>query len=221
MLRRTCALALAVLATAAPAASAHQGNPNYLTQVNAITPAVDGITVDVLNRDDQLLLHNTSGADVVIQGYKGEPYARVQADGTVDVNTDSPAYYLNDDRFAKVKAPADADGKGAPRWKEISRTGRFEWHDHRMHWMSPQPPSNLRDVKEKTKMYDWKVPVRVGDQAGAISGTLFWTPQVQGGPPTGAILGLAAFVIACCIAVTIVRRRRRSLQPAGNTQEAW
>jgi hypothetical protein len=220
MLRRTCALALAVFATAAPAASAHQGNPDYLTQVNTITPAVDGITVDVLNRDDQLLLHNTSGSDVVIDGYKGEPYARVKADGTVEVNTDSPAYYLNDDRFGKVDTPAGADGKGAPRWEEVSRTGRFEWHDHRMHWMSQQPPSNVRDVNDKTKIFDWKVPVRVGDQTGAIAGTLFWTPQVQGGPPTGAILGFAGFLVACCIAVTIVRRRR-ALQPAGNAREAW
>jgi hypothetical protein len=220
MLRRTCAVALAVLVTAAPAALAHQGNPNYLTQVNAITPGVDGITVDVLNRDDALLLHNTSGADVVIDGYKGEPYARVKADGTVEVNTDSPAYYINDDRFAKVETPPDADAKGAPRWKKVSRTGRFEWHDHRMHWMSQEPPGNLRDVEEKTKIFDWDVPLRVGDRAGAISGTLFWTPPLQSGPPTAAILALAGLVVACCIAVTVVRRRRSS-QPGGSAQEAW
>ena len=144
MLRRTCAVALAVLLTAVPAASAHQANPNYLTQVNAVTPATNGVTVTVINRSDRLLLHNTSNADVQISGYKGEPYARVQADGTVEVNTDSPAYYLNEDRFGQTKAPASADGKGAPQWKVLSKTGRFEWHDHRMHWMSQQPPSQVR-----------------------------------------------------------------------------
>ena len=218
MLRRTCVVALAVLLTAVPAASAHQANPNYLTQVNAVTPATNGVTVTVINRSDRLLLHNTSNADVQISGYKGEPYARVQADGTVEVNTDSPAYYLNEDRFGQTKAPASADGKGAPRWKVLSKTGRFEWHDHRMHWMSQQPPSQVRGVKEKTKIFDWTVPVKVGATAGAIKGTLFWTPRVESGPPTAAIGILAAVIIAMCIGVAVVRRRR---VPVGAAKEAW
>ena len=218
MLRRTCVVALAVLLTAVPAASAHQANPNYLTQVNAVTPATNGVTVTVINRSDRLLLHNTSNANVLIDGYKGEPYARVKADGTVEVNTDSPAYYLNEDRFGQTKAPASADGKGAPQWKVLSKTGRFEWHDHRMHWMSQQPPSQVRGVKEKTKIFDWTVPVKVSATAGAIKGTLFWTPRVESGPPTAAIGILAAVIIAMCIGVAVVRRRR---VPVGAAKEAW
>jgi hypothetical protein len=65
-IRPFAAALLAVLA-AAPAARAHEGNPNYLSQVDAITPATDGVTIEVLNRDDRLLLHNTSGEDVVIE----------------------------------------------------------------------------------------------------------------------------------------------------------
>jgi len=219
MLRRTCAVALAVLLTAAPAASAHQSSPNYLSQVNAVTPATSGVSVTVLNRSDRLLLHNTSNADIVVDGYKGEPYARVKADGTVQVNTDSPAYYLNNDRFGQVTVPAGVDGKGAPQWKELSKTGRFEWHDHRMHWMSQQPPANLRGVKDKRKIFDWSVPLKVGSSAGAIKGTLFWTPRVQSGPPVAAIGILAAVIIAMCIGVVVVRRRRA---PVGATaKEAW
>jgi hypothetical protein len=217
MLRRTCAVALAVLATAAPAASAHQGNPNYLSQINAVTPAVDGLSVEVLSRDDRLLLRNTSGRDIVVEGYDGEPYARVLGNGTVEVNEDSPAFYLNDDRFGDVAPPKEADGKGAPRWRELSRTGRFEWHDHRMHWMSQQPPERVRDATEQTKIYDWSVPVAVDGRTGAIAGTLFWTPQSESGPPVAAIVALAAAIIACCIVVIVVRRRRA---PA-TAEEAW
>ena len=110
--RFAAVLALAALLAAAPAALAHQGNPNFISQVDAITPATKGVTVDVLNRDDRLLLHNTSGEDVVIHGYSGEPYARVLADGSVQVNLRSPARYLNDDRFARVAVPKGIDGKG-------------------------------------------------------------------------------------------------------------
>ena len=38
-------------------------------------------------------------------GYDDKPYARVLADRTVQVNTNSPAYYLNDDRFGNATAP--------------------------------------------------------------------------------------------------------------------
>jgi hypothetical protein len=203
----------------APPALAHEGNPNFLSQIDAITPATDGVTVEVLNRDDRLLLHNTSGKDVVIEGYDGEPYARVLADGTVEVNTRSPAYYINEDRFADVEVPEGIDGGGAPQWKQVGETGRFEWHDHRFHWMGKNTPPQVKDESVRTKVFDWKVPIEVGGEPGAIAGTLTWTPLPGGGPPLGAIFGGAAVLIACCIAVAVVRHRRRAApKPA---QEAW
>jgi hypothetical protein len=206
--RSACAVAIAALIAAAPPAFAHEGNPNFLSQVDAITPRTDGVTVEVLNRDDRLLLHNTSGEDVVIEGYDDEPYARVLADGTVEVNTDSEAYYLNEDRFANVDVPAGADSKGAPRWKEISRTGRFEWHDHRAHWMGTGTPPQVKDESVRTRLYGWTVPLEVGSERGAIRGTLFWTPSPDGGAPLALIFGSAGVVIAICIVVIVIRRRR-------------
>jgi hypothetical protein len=219
---RRLALAVVLLALTPAVALAHNGNPNYLSQVDTITPATSGVTVDVLNRDDRLLLHNTSGKDVVIEGYEEEPYARVRADGTVEVNTDSRAYYINDDRFANVDVPAGVDGKGPPQWKEIDKTGRFEWHDHRAHWMAKTTPPQVTDTSVKTKVFDWKVPVEIDGARGTIGGTLFWTPLPGGGPPLAAIFAGAAVLIACCIAVAVVRYRRRmdSERPAPEA-EAW
>jgi hypothetical protein len=209
------AVALAALAAAAPA-SAHQGNPDFLSEVGAVEPTVDGISVEVLNRDDRLLLHNTTGEDVVILGYEDEPYARISADGTVEVNENSEAYYLNEDRFAKVDVPAGLDAETPPRWKEISRSGRFEWHDHRAHWMGEGRPPQVTDPDVRTKVFDWSVPMRVGDRPGAIRGTLTWTPSAGGGVPTAAIFALAAVLILAFLAVFAFRRRRDA--PAG---EAW
>jgi hypothetical protein len=213
------AVALPALLAAAPAATAHEGNPNFLSQVDALTPRSDGVSVEVLNRDDRLLLHNTSGEDVVIEGYDDEPYARVLADGTVEVNTNSPAYYLNEDRFADVDVPAGVDGDAAPRWKELSRTGRFEWHDHRMHWMAEGTPPQVRDESVRTKVYEWAVPLTVGGERGAIAGTLFWTPAPGGGAPLGLIFGVAGVLIAICIVVIVIRHRRaEASEPAA---AAW
>ena len=219
MRRSAVAVAVAALLAAAPAATAHEGNPNFLSQVDAITPRTEGVSVEVLNRDDRLLLHNTSGEDVVIEGYDKEPYARVRADGTVEVNTDSKAYHLNEDRFAKVDVPAGVDSAGAPRWEEVSKTGRFEWHDHRAHWMAAGTSPQVDDESVRTKVYEWSVPLVVGSERGAIAGTLFWTPQESGGAPLVLIFGVAGALIAVCIVVIVVRRRRsEASEPAA---AAW
>ena len=211
------AAAAAIVLAGAPFALAHQGNPNMRSAVTAITPRTDGLTVTVLNNDDRLELHNTSGKDVVIEGYSGEPYARVLGDGTVAVNTNSKAYYLNDDRYGDVKVPAGLAKE--PRWKELSRSGRFEWHDHRMHWMSQSRPPQVTDEDARAHIFDWKVPIAVGGTKGQIAGTLDWVPLPGGGLPTGLIFGSAAVLIALCIGVFAIRRRRDA--GPGEPAEAW
>jgi hypothetical protein len=198
-----------------PAALAHQGSPNFLSQVNA-TP--DGVTVTVLNRDDRLLLQNTSSRDVLVEGYENEPYARIDADGTVAVNTNSEAYYLNEERDGQVDVPASAEPGAPPEWEEISKSGRFEWHDHRMHWMAEADPAAVKDKSARTKVFDWEVPLQVGGSPAAISGTLFWTPVETAGLPLPAIFAFAALVVVLCIAVIVVRRRRTD---SLSTKEAW
>jgi hypothetical protein len=206
-LRTAVAVAVAAgLLLGAPAALAHQGNPHYRSEVQRITPPVKGVTVSVLNFDDRLLLQNTSGRDVVVEDYSARPYARVLADRTVEVNTNSPAYYLNGDRNADVQVPK---GLGTqPSWKLVDRTGRFQWHDHRMHWMGNEDPPELRDKSRRTHIFDWKVPIRVDGRPGVIAGSLTWVPLPGGSAPLGAIWGLAALVIVLSLGVFAVRRRR-------------
>ena len=156
-------IAAALLLGAAPAL-AHQGNPHYRSTVERITPPVKGVTATVLNFDDRIQIQNTSGRTVVIDGYDGKPYARLLADRTVQVNTNNPAYYLNDDRYADATVPK---GLGTtPKWKLVDRTGRFEWHDHRSHYMSPKVPPKVTDQDKRTFIFDWKVPIEVDGAQG-------------------------------------------------------
>jgi hypothetical protein len=213
----TCVAAVAALLAGAPVALAHEGSPNFLSQINEVTPAAAGVEVEVLNRDDRLLLRNNGTGTVLVEGYDGEPYARIEPDGTVSVNTDSKAYYINQERDGEVSVPPGVDGKGEPRWKRLSRTGRFEWHDHRMHWMGESDPEAVSDKKARTKIYDWKVPIAVDGRPGTIAGTLFWTPLPSSGPPVGLIIAFAVLVIPLAAAVVAVRRRRA----AAPRVEAW
>jgi hypothetical protein len=203
-------------------AFAHQGNPNFLSEVQGLSPSVRGLSVEVLNRDDQLLLRNASGHTVVVDGYANEPYARVRGDGTVEVNTNSEAYYLNRDRFADAPIPRGVDFDKPPVWGPVSKTGRFEWHDHRMHYMGKGRPAQVSDPEKRQKVFDWKVPVEVDGRRGSINGTLLWTPPSKDAPPLGAIFGLAGLVIAGCIVVIVVRRRRADAPAeAREAREAW
>jgi hypothetical protein len=215
----TAVVAAAVLLLGAPVALAHQGNPHYRSEVRQVTPSVKGVAVTVLNYDDRLLLQNTSGRPVVIGDYDAKPYARILADRTVQVNTNSPAYYLNDDRYANAKVPKGLSPR--PSWKLVSRTGRFEWHDHRMHWMATTDPPQLKDKSRSTHIFDWKVPITVGGAPGAIAGTLTWVPLDSGGSvPMGAIWALAGLLIALSIGLVLIRRRRTT--PDGHeAAEAW
>lgn len=214
--------ALAALALAAPLASAHQGNPNMESIVTAVTPRTPGITLQVLNRDDRFELTNRSNQDVLIYGYQDEPYARVKADGTVEQNLNSPAYYLNNDRYANVEVPSTATSAATPRWKVLDRTGSFQWHDHRMHYMGKGTPPGVKDKGERQKLQDYAIPIRVGSAKGSITGAYWWSPQKDGGPPVGAIVALVVLVLAGGAAVVVTRRRRARSAPAdGEPVEAW
>lgn len=212
--------AMTALLLGATSAPAHQGNPNMESVVRAIVPHTSGVAIQVLNRDDRFELTNRSGRPIVIYGYNREPYARLLPDGTVEQNTSSPAYYLNQDRTANVAVPASASATAPPTWKVLDKTGRFQWHDHRMHYMGKGVPASVKDTGKRQKVFDYTIPIRVGTQAGAIDGTLLWTPQSNGGPPVGAIVVLVGLVLAGVAAVVVKRRRRADAAPDEHDDDA-
>lgn len=212
-LRRAAALAgaCAVAAVLAVPAEGHQGDARYRSVVEGISPAADGLSVRVLQFDDRVLLVNGSGEDVVVQGYDEEPYVRIAADGTVAVNRGSPAAYLNDDRYAHTGVP---DGVAArpdarPRWEVVGRTGRFEWHDHRIHWMARGLPPQVTDAsQDRTRVLDWAIPLTIGGRPASVTGTLWWVGEEDGdGVPVAATVVLVPLAAG---AVLLVRRRRRA-----------
>jgi hypothetical protein len=203
-------VALLALAVAATGALAHGGgSPDYISEVRSVDPKT-GLTVTVLERDDRLLLRNGGDETVVVLGYDGEPYVRLAPDGTVSVNRNSPARYLNEDRFADVDLPENADGDAGPDWEVVNRDGQYEWHDHRIHWMSDAAlPPAVTDTARETKVFDWTVPLRAGGRDGAVAGTLTWVGRPGGGFPVVAGVALAVVLIGGIVLVVVVRRRRR------------
>lgn len=190
---------------------------HYRSYITSVTPHVPGLSLEVLEFADRLVLRNHTGMTVTVYGYSGEPYARIQPDGSTEQNTHSPAVYLNTNFYANVTVPPSASASDPPHWVAIDRTGQFEWHDHRIHWMSPAIPPQVKDTARRTKIFAWSVPIAVGTHKGAIDGTLYWTPE-HSSAPTAAILALIAIVAGAIAFVLFVRRRRRT-RPTD--REAW
>ena len=195
-------------------------NYNYRSNITTITPNVPGLNLEVLEFADRLVLTNHTGKTVTVYGYQGEPYARVLANGTVEVNTHSPAYYLNQNFYGDVNVPSSASPTATPDWTVIDRTGQLEWHDHRIHWMSPAPPPQVKNKGKRTKIFNWQVPIKVGATSGTVDGQLFWVPEEGTKTPLAAIVALVVVVLAGLAFVFAVRRRRHGppgADPAAGT----
>ena len=192
-------------------------NYNYRSYVTSVVPRVPGLSLEVLEFADRLILTNHSGRTVTVYGYQEEPYARVLADGVVQLNTRSPAYYLNQNFYGQVTVPPSASPTAAPHWVTVDRTGQLEWHDHRIHWMSPIPPAKVKDKSKRTLIFQWQVPIQVGSHKGDVNGNLFWVPLGNSTAPTAAILALVAVVVLGLLVVLRVRKRRTGGPPGADS----
>jgi hypothetical protein len=190
-------------------------SPNYRSVIASVSPAVPGLSLQVLQFSDRLQLTDRSGRTVTVYGYQGEPYARVLADGAVEVNTRSPAYYLNQSFYGNVTVPASASPSAPPHWIVVDRTGQFEWHDHRIHWMSPALPPQVKDKGKRTLIFDWQVPIAVGASKGNVDGQLFWTPESSKAPTGAFVVGGIIVVLGLLLVLFVRRRRSRSAVDVG------
>jgi hypothetical protein len=163
-------------AAAGPALADPAGPTNYESTIDEVTPPSSVATFEVVGGDAFLQVTVAPGSTVEVPGYGGEPYIRIDADGSVWVNDDSPARYINEDRYAEVETPDDADGEGAPRWVEVADDGVYAWHDHRVHWMSRYlPPAVAGDRRQA--VFPWSVRVTVDEIPTTITGELVWIPS--------------------------------------------
>jgi len=189
---------------------------HYRSNITSVTPAVRGLSVQVLQFADRLLLINHTGRTVTIFGYSGEPYARVLANGTAERNYRSPATYLNQSFYGDINVPPQASASAPPVWQVVERTGQFEWHDHRIHFTSPAIPPEVKDKSRRTLIFDWQVPIEVGSVKGAIAGQLFWEPENSSTPLAAIIIGLVIVLGGLALVLYVRRRRARTpLPPAG------
>ncbi len=187
------AVAVPLLAPAAPAAADPPGPTDYQTDIVAVEPDTPAITVESIGGDSFVRLIVEPGHEVDVIGYQGEPYLRFGADGVVEQNENSPSRWLNDERYGDVDPPATATADAEPDWVVVADDGSFSWHDHRTHWMNEQKPpgADAGDV-----VLEAVVPLVVdgAEVDVAVRSRLLAGPSPVG-PVVGAVLGLASIVV--------------------------
>jgi hypothetical protein len=191
-----CAGALVIL-TASPASADPAKPGDYTSTVTRTEPNVPGVTVKVVGGDGFLDLTVQPGHDVIVLGYAGGPWLHVRADGTVEENQLSPATFLNSSRFAKTAAPDGVDENSEknqpPAYKQVGTGGTFAWHDHRIHWMSPQQANPRGSV-----IYpDWQVPMTVDGTSVTVHGRLVYEKSTSPIPwfALAIVVGAAAIFL--------------------------
>ncbi|HLF39860.1 MAG TPA: hypothetical protein VI854_00155 [Acidimicrobiia bacterium] len=200
---RVTLLAAAFVLLSAPPAFAHAldgAEPtNYRTRITGIEGLPGGVEIKVVEAGNRLEVSNGTGEDVVVPGYKEEPYLRIGPDGVFE-NRRSPATYLNRFRLPSGELPAAADENAAPEWRKISDARSARWHDHRTHWMGEKPPGPVQRNPGRlhTIIPTWEIPIRHGDGVIAVQGDLAWVPGPSRGPWLGvaAAAGVGLFVLA-------------------------
>jgi hypothetical protein len=192
------AAALLVGMTAGPAAAHVIGTgaqpSNYRTTVQGVEPAVTGLEARTVAAGDRLELVNGTGQEVLVLGYRLEPYLRVGPDGAFE-NRRSPSAYANRFATAPASIPAEFDPAAEPQWRRVGDQPRVAWHDHRAHWTGPDPPAvAAARGRRHVVVPNWQIPLRLGERTLLLQGDVTWVPGPS--PWPWALAAVAVFAAA-------------------------
>jgi hypothetical protein len=195
-LRVAAAAAVLVGATAGPAAAHVIGGgaepSDYRTGVRGIEPAVPGLQARTVASGDRLELVNGTGQEVLVLGYRLEPYLRVGPNGAFE-NRRSPSAYANRFATAPASIPAEFDAAAAPQWRRIGDRPRVAWRDHRARWSGPDPQAvTAARGRRHVVTPNWQIPLRLGERTLLLEGDVTWVP----GPSPWPWALVAAAVLA-------------------------
>jgi hypothetical protein len=193
--------AIIVLCLAASPASAHSVSgvsaTNFHTNLKSVTPDRPGLEVQVIEAGSRLQVENRTGSEIVVLGYKDEPYLRVGPDGVFQ-NRLSTATYINATREGEDPPDSAKNAKvGDTDWEKISSAPLARWHDHRIHWMLATDPSPVQanPGQRHVVIPEWVVTMKQGNETFTVKGDLVWEPGPSALPWYGLVAALVALVI--------------------------
>lgn len=184
--------AAAAVAVAAPVFADPPGPTDYLSTVRSIEPPTSTIEVGIVGGDSFVELRVHAGVEAMVIGYEGEDYLWFRPDGVVLENQNSPATYLNANRYGGSGVPATARADAEPDWKQVASGGYWAWHDHRAHWMQNARPFGLGPGDQ---ILEAVIPVVVDGETVEVTVASTWQPEPSSLPMWfGALAGVAVVI---------------------------
>ena len=173
-------------------ASAHiagsGGSPsNYQATVTGIQPAAPTVGVTVGVGGQWVRVTNQGAAEIVIVGYRGEPFLRLSGN-RVEVNQLSSTA-AETGQIPGV--PTSADPSAEPKWVQLRDGDSATWTDNRI---DPESESDAQPQPEQASG-SWELPLVVDGRQVTVLGTWDRVPPPSPWPWLGA-LGLLAAAIA-------------------------
>lgn len=203
------ALALGLFLVAAPPAAAHGAGgveaTSYVASVGGTTPPLAGARLRLVEPGPRLELRN-AGPEVVVLGQGGEPYLRVGPDGAFE-NRRSPDVERNRSPEHRTAPPAAAP-ETAPDWRKLGDEPVVRWHDHRLHWVGPDPPQvTARPGLRQDVLSPSPLTLLRGAETTTASIGLEWVP----GPSPAPWLALAGVAFLAVATLGLLRGWRAPL----------
>ncbi|MFY1633756.1 hypothetical protein ACN27F_10835 [Solwaraspora sp. WMMB335] len=206
--------AAALLAGTATPAAAHGADApaatDYRVSVTGISPAVDGLTVRVIEAGARLELANHTGRPIEVLGYGGEPYLEIRPTGVFE-NLRSPTTYQNRTLAGDTAVPDTADPTAPPAWQRVSDEPVARWHDQRTYWLGDALPAAVQAEPDRPhQVRQWSVPLRDGVTPFEVRGTLDWIP-----PPDPSLWWAGTLLGAVLLTAGLLAADRRGRDAAG------
>lgn len=180
----------ALVAALVPAvATADAAGPtDWRTTIVEVAPPVEGVRFSIVGGDAFVRAEVDPGVELVVLGYDGEPYLRIDAGGEVSTNERSFATYYNEDRYGNDDVPDVVDNRAEPAWRRIGDGGAWSWHDHRAHWMGDEPPIGLEPgdalPRQTIPLLVDGAPVEITVETRLVASPSVWPTLI------GGVLGL-------------------------------
>lgn len=161
-----------------PVAQAHGGGAPARPVGLAVEPATAGINVAaVFVGDWRIELTSTSRETVTVFDPEGRSFLRFTPDG---VEADYGARAWHEGNVTSVPGrvvSSHVTPESPPEWRPVTATPTWSWFDARIRpereLLSPQ----LVQANVATRLRDFEIPIRVGEEPGRITGYLEYEPR--------------------------------------------
>jgi hypothetical protein len=173
-------------AVATPALADPPGPTDYLSEIRSVAPETPAIEVGIIGGDSFFEMRVEPGTEAMVIGYQGEDYLWFRSDGVIFENQNSPATYLNANRYGIEDVPASARADAEPSWKQVATGDSWAWHDHRAHWMQSARPFGL---SVGDQILEAVIPIVVDGATVDVTVISTWQPAPS---PVAMILGAVA-----------------------------